>query len=181
MRFVVATLIATFASLPGCAATLERLSLDDMILKSTAIVRGRVLSAQARFHGPMIYTHLRVQVLGRWKGAPAAEVEVISPGGRVGRLSQSFSGSPMLAPAGEYVLFLWTGKSGLTHVIGLSQGVLDLARDGKGQTIARRAATSEFMLDPQTGRPVNDSGVSLSLKDLDTHIRRTLADRGPAK
>jgi len=37
-------------------ATLERLTRDDLIAKSTAIVRGKVISSYASFRGPIIYT-----------------------------------------------------------------------------------------------------------------------------
>jgi len=38
------------------SATLERLTRDDLIAKSTAIVRGKVISSYASFRGPIIYT-----------------------------------------------------------------------------------------------------------------------------
>ncbi len=74
---------AAFSMLTVCmsAATLERLGMDEMIEKSTAIVRGRVTGQRAAFRGPVIYTHFSVQVLERWKGVESAQVEVAVPGG----------------------------------------------------------------------------------------------------
>jgi hypothetical protein len=49
--------------LPGSvpAATLERLSLDDLITKSRVIVRGKVLmNSYTATSGPVIYTHYRI-------------------------------------------------------------------------------------------------------------------------
>ncbi len=152
------------------AATLERLSLDEMIEKSTAIVRGKIVSAGASFHGPVIYTHFSVQVLEHWKGEDIAQVDVVVPGGTAKGLHQTFAGTPQLEPGGEYVLFLWKGKSGLTHVIGLSQGVFTLKSDGKGGMLATRSASTEAMLDRRTGQVVNDETLRLRVGDLRARV-----------
>ena len=168
-----AGLIAVAAMLP--ATTLERLSLDEMAAKSTAIVRGRVVSSRPEFRGPVIYTHFTIQVLERWKGAEAARVEVAVPGGAALGQQQTFAGAPELAPGGEYVLFLWTGKSGMTHLIGLSQGVFSLKSDGKGGMVAARSASSEAMLDTRTGRIVNDVSVRVGLGELRSRVAAALS------
>lgn len=159
------------------AATLEKLSLDDMIGKSTAIVRGRVTSSAAAWQGSMIYTHLKVQVLERWKGAPRAVEEVLVPGGVIRGARQSFSGAPALLEGTEYVLFLWSGRSGKTHVIGLSQGVFDI-QAAPGGKLATRAASSELMLAPGTGQVIKDEAIEISLADLARRIAAVLAAKG---
>ncbi len=169
-RFLVLLAMATTAS----AATLERLTLEEMIARSTAIVRGRVVASWTGTRGSIIYTHYRIQVGERWKGAPADQIEVVVPGGVFAGLRQSFSGTPRLAQGGEYVLFLWTGASGLTHIIGLTQGLFDLQRDSSGALVAARADTSETLLDPASGRPVRDEPLRLKLADLDRRIRSAL-------
>ncbi len=176
MRGLLALLLAWGAWLPAAAATLEKLTLDEMIQKSTAIVRARVVGARAARRGPMIYTHWRVQVLERWKGSPAEQVEVVTPGGATGGLEQTFSGAPTLAEGAEYVLYLWTGKSGLTHVIGLTQGLFDVRKDLSGEVVVTRGASTETMLDPRTGAVVRDESVSMRLADMSERIRRRLAE-----
>jgi hypothetical protein len=172
------TLKSIIAGLILCAslsaATLERLSTDEMISKSTAIVRGKVLSSRTAFRGPMIYTYSRVQVLERWKGAEASEVEVATPGGKANGMEQTFSGAPALAAGSEYMLFLWTGKSGMTQVIGLSQGVFDI-KLSKGVTMVARPASTEAMLDPITKLPVADESVLMPLRDMSAKINRVAA------
>ena len=42
---------------PLTAATLQRLSLDDMVAQSTSIVRGTVTASWSAFTGSIIYTH----------------------------------------------------------------------------------------------------------------------------
>jgi len=43
-------------------------------------------------------------------------------------------------------MFLWTSKSGLTQVIGLSQGLFAVVPDSAGNSMVIRAAASEHML-----------------------------------
>ncbi len=155
------------------AATLEQLSLDDLIRKSTAVVRGRVLSSYTSSRGALLYTHSRIQVLESWKGASGAEVNVAIPGGAMNGFRQAFSGAPKLTEGSEYVLFLWAGKSGMIQVIGFSQGVFGVTRDGQGESVNRAAAT-ETMLN-SSGRPVEDADVRMSLAELRDLVRRTLA------
>jgi hypothetical protein len=153
--------------LPG--ATLEKLSLDEMAQKSTAIVRGRVLGSFAAQRGSIIYTHYRVQVAETWKGADAAELDVVVPGGAVRGLRQTFAGTPRLAPNADYVLFLWTGASGLTRVIGLTQGLFTVTKTAAGEVAFRPAAT-EAMIDPASGRLVRDEALSLRVADLHQRV-----------
>ena len=79
--------------------------------------------------------------------------EVAVPGGVVDGIRQSVTEAPELKPGQEYVLFLWTSRSGLTQVIGLSQGVFQLSEEGSGKAVAKRPAASELMLD-RSGLPV---------------------------
>ena len=170
-----ATTIAAFfllsiAALP--AATLEKLTLDEMIQKSTAIVRGRVLGARTAFRGPVIYTFQRLQVTERLKGTADGVVEVAVPGGTLGALRQTFSGAPTLSEGAEYVLFLWTGQNGVTQVIGLSQGVFDLTRNAQGEVVLARPVADAVMLDPRTGAQVQDQPVRMRLSELSQRISR---------
>ncbi len=175
MRRLLPVLLLTLASFPSRAATLEKLTLDEMIQKSTAIVRGKVVGSRVSQRGPLVYTHLRIQVAERWKGEPASEIEVVTPGGAINGLRQVFPGAPTLAEDTEYVLFLWTGsKSRLTHVIGLTQGLFDLKLDAAGNPMLSRPATTELMLDPKSGRQVDDEPVRMRLSDLTGRIQRVL-------
>jgi hypothetical protein len=163
------------------AASLEYLSLDDMAAKSTAIVRGRVVSTGTGARGPLIYTQYTIQVLERLKGPEAPSVDVVVLGGTSRGLSQTFSGAPQLGGAGDYLLFLWTGPSGLTQIIGLSQGVFQLQKDESGEWIGTRAAASETMLDPKTGRLVNDQAMRLRLNDLRSRFRAGSTRKGASQ
>ena len=163
----------------GCSgATLEKLTLDQMIDKSTQIVRGKITTSNAAFRGQagrggMIYTYYTVKVTERLKGTGQASVEVAVPGGTAQGFRQVFAGTPSLNAGEEYVFFLWTSRTGLTQVLGLTQGLLTLTAAADGKQMLSRDATSETMIDPVTGQPVTDAGVRISLNDLRQRIAKT--------
>ncbi len=180
MWFVCSALVVCLAGLAAPAATLERLSLDDMTSRSTAIVRARAVSSSTVQIGSIIYTKTRFEVLERWKGPDAAQVDVTEPGGTRGGASEHYVGVPHFSPGQELVLFLWTGPSGRTQVIGLSQGALQVARtapDGDAQVI--RQPSGETMVAPGTGKPVQEEAISMSLGRLALRIQSTLAQAQP--
>jgi hypothetical protein len=179
-RFVFAlSLVSCFVPLQG--ATLERLTLDDMIDKSTSIVRGRIASSFPVTQSNVIYTNYRVQVTERWKGPVQPAVDFVVPGGTIGRTRQTYAGAPNLVEGNEYLLFLWTSsKTGLTFVIGFTQGLFEVNTDTLGNVTVSRGAATEMMLEPVTGRVVQDDRINLRLRDMSTRISSSLA-RGVKK
>jgi hypothetical protein len=177
-RFLFAlTLISCLGPLQG--ATLERLSLDDMIEKSTAIVRGRIAGKWGAQAGGTVYTHYRVQVVERWKGPAGQTVEFKVPGGKANGVRQICQGAPELTEGKEYLLFLWTSRAGATYIIGFTQGMFELPGGGS-EPLAVRAAPSEAMLEPVTGRAVRGERIEMRLRDLSARISTNLA-RGARK
>ena len=162
--------------LPACflaiatvfGTTLEQLTLDDMVRQSTSIVRVRVGGSRSAYQGSAIYTHFQLQVLETWKSSDKIATEVAIPGGVVDGIRQSVTGAPELKSGQEYVLFLWTSRSGLTQVIGLSQG-----RFGVFGDIVQRPPASELMLD-RSGRPVADPAMSLNIRALRAQVLQAL-------
>jgi hypothetical protein len=164
------------------AATLERLSLDDMISQSTAIVRGKVLSSYTATSGPVIYTRYRVQVSETLKGSPTGSVEVQFPGGVANNMRQTFAGVPQFSPGDEFVFFLWTGKSGAAQVLGLTQGLFAVAADGTSDPVTTRSASHETMLEHGTGKQVKDQTLTMRLSQLRSRIGAAAGNgRGAAK
>jgi hypothetical protein len=166
---------------PVHSATLEQLSLDDMVGKSTAIVRGKVTGSYAAFSGRAIYTHYAVRVSERFKGAEQGSIDVAVPGGVANQLRQTFEGAPVLHAGEEYIFFLWTGQSGTTQVVGLTQGLFAIAAGGLRDPQLTRAASREVMLAPRTGRPVKDQTLVMPLSQLRRHIAASLAAGSAAK
>jgi hypothetical protein len=180
-RYLILALVVTSWVLPLTSATMGRLSLDEMIVQSTSIVRGKVTASWTAFTGSVIYTHYQIQVSEQFKGSAQNSVEVVTPGGAVKGLTQSFSGSPVLKQGDEFVFFLWTSKTGMTWITGLTQGLFSLAGDGATDRTATRSASRELMLDPNTSRPVKDTVLSMKLSALRSRIAATLAAQGGAK
>ncbi len=156
---------------PAQAATLERMSLDEVIDKSTAIVRGRLAGSYVAQHGQVIYTHYTITVSDRMKGSAASQVDIVVAGGTLGKTTQTFPGSPTLTIGQEYLFCLWTSKAGLTHVIGLSQGLFNVSTDAaSGEVTISRGPTDSAMLDGATGRPVMDRPVRMRLRDFSVRV-----------
>lgn len=165
----------------AAAATLQQLNLDQMTQAATAIVRARVIGSSASFTGSTIYTHYKLQVEETWKGLPATEVMV--PGGVAAGFRQSYPGVPVLQTGSDYVLFLWTSpKTGITHLVGLNQGIYNVtgqtggntsgstqntSQSSTGQSSAQvsRPVIGETMLDAN-GRVVTDKAVQMSLSGM---------------
>jgi hypothetical protein len=169
--FTLGLLAAVLAPLPG--STLQQLSLDEMIRLSTAIVHAKAQPAYSAFRGSIIYTHYQVQVSEILKGPVANQLDVAVPGGSANRLQQTFAGAPALVPNQDYVLFLWTSKSGLTQVIGLSQGLFVVTSNAAGQMMVTRAASTERMVNA-AGQSVSDADMQMSLADLRARIQKAL-------
>ena len=157
------------------AATLERMSLDEVIGKSTAIVRGRVAASYVAQHGQVIYTHYTIAVSEQIKGSASSQADVVVAGGTLGRTTQTYPGSPSLTTGQEYVFCLWKSKNGLTHVMGLSQGLFDVGKDASsGELTISRGASDSVMLDGATGRPVMDRPVRMRLRDFNARVTSAL-------
>ena len=168
--------LAWLGLLPLTAATLEQISLGEMIEQSTAIVRARTAESRGVREGRLIYTLTRLEVIEQWKGEPLNEVEVALPGGSVGGLSQRFGGVPRLEPGSEFVFFLWKGPSGRIQITGLSQGLFAVTRAEEGDLRAARGPSGDLMLAPKTGVAVQDRAIEMPLRDLVATIRSVLSD-----
>jgi hypothetical protein len=173
VRHFVLALVLAFCGLPLQSATLERLTLSDMAVKSTLVVRGKVLSSSASFSGSLVFTHYQVQVSETLKGQSAGVIDVAVPGGVANGIRQAVSGAPEFQPGEEYVFFLWTGKSGVTQVIGLTQGLFHVTGTGADPSLQRRPS-HELMLDARTHQPVQDQTIAMHLSELRTAISNSL-------
>lgn len=152
--------------LPSWGATLEYLSLNDLIAKSSAIVQAQVTSASASYSGTVIYTHYKINVLQQWKGGAQGTMDVLVPGGTAKGIRQTYPGAPQLVPGQQYVLFLWTSSKHLTYTMGFTQGVFNLVPGGSGSVTASQMPTTETVLASGTGQLVNNQPISMPLTQL---------------
>jgi hypothetical protein len=159
------------------ATTLRKLSIDDMIQQSTAIMRVKVTGSSAAFRGKDLYTSYQLQVIENMKSGSTSSMpqslSVAVPGGVAGGIRQMVAGAPVLASGQEYVIFLWTSKSGLTQVIGLSQGLFAVTQNSAGAAAIVRQPSISTMLN-QSGQVVTDQPVSMTLTALRSEIQSVL-------
>jgi hypothetical protein len=103
--------------------------------------------------------------------------QVAVPGGIAEGRREVVAGAPVLKINQEYVLFLWTGHSGLTQLTGLSQGMFIVTRTLSGDVIASRAMASERMLDP-SGHAARSEPLAMPWSELKAKLVQALsADR----
>jgi hypothetical protein len=184
MRVQTACVLGLCLAASLCATTLEQLSMDDMIRKSSVIVRAKVTGTYSTSRGGEIWTFYRLQTIeslkssGKSSGKPSDQPlsEVAVPGGVAAGVRQTVDGAPSLNVGQEYVLFVWIGRSGLPQLMGLSQGLLTIQPNSSGEPTASRPAAAERMLD-HSGRPVDDQPVGIRLLDLRTHVQRVVGAR----
>jgi hypothetical protein len=161
-------IVVLWACCSAAAATLQQLSMDQMTQSATAIVRARVTGSSASFTGSTIYTHYKLQVSETWKGVPGTEVML--PGGVAGGYRQSFPGVPTLQTGAEYVLFLWkSSTTGITHIVGLTQGIFNVTPQADGSIQVGRPVIGEAMLDA-AGHLARDHAVQMQLTDMKAHV-----------
>ena len=114
-------LLALSGTLRG--TTVERLSLDDLALRSRAIVQGTVLRARTYWspNGKLILTGTTIEVSESIKGAYSRTVEVTTVGGQIGDTILHVAGMPVFAPGENAIVFVEQSGAYLT-VFGLGQG-----------------------------------------------------------
>jgi hypothetical protein len=184
MTLMAGLLFALVLSTMAEATTLLKLSLDEMVAQSTDIVRGRVRNCQAAQRGITIVTDCVVTVSERLKGTPAQTMAISVPGGLLksarGKIRQVIAGAPEFNDRQEYLLFLWTGRNGVTQLIGLSQGVLQIGVQG-GQVVAQRAKTADVSFQDPSGREVEDDGVTVTLEAVRRRAAKLAAKQQEAR
>jgi hypothetical protein len=177
----ISLLVWALASLvPAHATTLGKASFDDLVHKSTGIVRARVVSSYSNARGSLIDTYYKIQVLDRWKGSASTQVEVRVPGGTFNGQQQNYSGAPQLTEGATYVFFLWTGPSGVTQLLGLSQGVLDVTTDESGNLLVSSEVTDALVVD-SGGQPTSPQALRMKLSDFSSRVTTALKGAASAQ
>jgi hypothetical protein len=136
------------------AATFVATSVEDVARSSEAVVRGRVVSREARAtRDGRIVTEVEVAVAQAWKGAPGRSVRLVVPGGSLGSIAMSVDAAPTFTDGEDVVLFLVREGRGW-HVNGWSLGKYRIedgeARPGLGgaEILPRALAAGERAVGP---------------------------------
>lgn len=129
-RRIVLLFLPALLFLPSLrATTLARLSLDQLSAGSAAVVRVRCVRVESRWENGSIWTAATVDVVETLKGSLPAEIDVRTPGGRVGHLVATVDGAPRFIPGSEAFVFLAPLPSGGFTVAGWAEGTFRISRD----------------------------------------------------
>lgn len=154
------------------ATTMLEQDVAALTKSSAVVVRAKVLASQARWTSDhaRIVTDTELEVLEAWKGAPAARVVVMQPGGIVGELGQKVAGAARFTVGEEVVLFLEPRGDRFT-VAGMSQGAFHVERSSDGKTaFARQALDEALLLDPVTRQPIAGPREILTVAQLKARV-----------
>jgi len=173
MRVVAIFVFLTCARIPAAATILQQLTLDEMARKSTSIVHVTVTGSREVVRGADVFTLYKFETLETLKSGSTTR-EVAVPGGVAEGIRQVVAGAPTLRAGQEYIFFLWTSRSGLTQLMGMSQGLFRVERTAAGDRQASRVAAGEQMVDA-AGHAVREETLSMPLTDLRAKVAKALA------
>jgi hypothetical protein len=176
LPFVAALIALAFAPVAFATTMLEQ-DVTALAKSAAVVVRARVLASEARWTADRarIVTDTELEVLEAWKGAPAARIVVMQPGGIVGELGQKVDGVARFEPGEEVVVFL-EPRGDRFSVAGMTQGAFHLARSSDGKTVfARQALDEALLLDPVTRQPVAGPSTVLTVEQLKARVAQALA------
>ena len=129
------------------ATTLVPMGLPEMANSAIAVVHGRVNSVKAAWTADhrSINSIVELHVITAIKGALHDDVNVVVPGGEMGRYQSIFVGAPAFREGDEVVLFLGARGPALPFILGWNQGVFRVARDpDTGVPLVRSIPLDEF-------------------------------------
>jgi hypothetical protein len=114
------------------AAVLVPADVVELTKAARAVARGQVVGLETRWADGRrrIETVVTIEVAEYYKGDLGTRVTIRVPGGDLGRYRTLMPGAPSFREGEHVVLFLGAQPPALPYVLGLSQGVFRLVRDG---------------------------------------------------
>jgi hypothetical protein len=159
------------------ATLAESKTFDDKVENATAIVHGRLLAKESRWDNARrwILTYNRFQIDKSYKGLPARELTIVTPGGTVGNMTQDAVGIPKFEVGGEHVLFVRNTQAGPT-VLYFEQGAYNVVADQRGDKMVVPTVSSAVLIDTQAGKAVAPESPR-SLREFEGLVRDTVKRR----
>lgn len=174
-RATFAFIIAFVIAIPCAVATLTRaVAFDQKVDKAEAIILGKCVRTRSEWDTSRrwILTYSTFRVEETLKGAPASEVTVVTPGGKVGPIHQDSIGVPDFREGDEQVIFVRNGRVGPT-VLYFDQGAYDVDRDTHGEAIVKPVPSDAVRVDMQRGMAIAPEEAR-SLRDFRQDVRESL-------
>lgn len=138
------------AVVPAHATVIIGADLGELSREAGAIVRGRVVSVDARWTDDRrgVETLVTLAADSYLKGGLGETVTFRVPGGRIGRLRSIVVGAPRFEPDQQVIVFLGNRGPSIPHVLGLNQGVYRVARHGTEWTVTPPALIGTAVAQP---------------------------------
>ena len=142
---------ALLATATAHATLTEAIPFDKKVGTSASIILGKVVRTESRWDEShsRILTYTTFRVSKSYKGLPANEMTVVTPGGQVGDIHQVTIGVPEFHVGDDNVVFVRNTKAGAT-VAYFDQGAYSVvARDN--DTFVQPVETNAVRIDTQRG------------------------------
>jgi hypothetical protein len=106
------------------ATTVETVSFDQAVARSTAIVHGKVVRSWVSWdpEHTAIWTHYEIRIADLLKGPPAPAITISEPGGDLDGKHMQVVGAPRYAVGEEVVVFAAETPIGYLRTCGWEQG-----------------------------------------------------------
>jgi hypothetical protein len=144
------------------ASVLRGLTASQLRFNAELIVEGKVVKVRSERVDGTIETRTTIRVRRAHKGEFVRELEVVRPGGKVGRRQWLVPGAAAMEKGDRVLLFLYSDDSAW-RAVGMFQGVWHLERGGG--TVRSSDPRGASLLAPSEGRPAVEAGTH-SIEDL---------------
>jgi hypothetical protein len=129
--------------------------LDTLAVQADLVIRGTAESTSSSWSGDgrRIFSLTRVSVSSSIKGQAPTFIEILTPGGSVGKIGQKVWGAPEFAPGEQVILFLRKRPHPAAalprfEVAGLAQGKFSVVREPDGTNKIRQQLDGLGVLQP---------------------------------
>lgn len=151
-RLALASFVALLVTLAPAArgAVILPVDVETLARRADTIVRGTALDSVSSLSddGRLIHTVTRVRVVFPIKGAPPAIIQIRTPGGTVGNITQTVSGMAEVRPGEEVILFLRKAGEQRFAVEGHALGKFEVVKAADGAAHVRQNVQGLGVLGP---------------------------------
>lgn len=175
MTSTVALFLLLVSSLPALASVSRRVTLAELVGRSTSIVVATCTSVRSRWtpDRSQIETVAVYDVVETLKGASRQRLTVVALGGVVDGVGMYVSGMPAFVPDRRELLFLAPSDASSMVVVGMAQGQFHISRDAYGSSSVTRSLADTQLIGPKD--PALETN---QLDALSAMIRRRLGLKG---
>jgi hypothetical protein len=174
-RLLAIAALLVLSAVPAARATLAAAAtFDQKVENAVAIVLAKCIKQESRYDPThrWILTYSTFEVQKTMKGAAAAQITIIIPGGQVGSVHQDSIGIPSFREGAENVLFLKDTQRGPT-VLYFDQGAYDVVSDERGERIVAPVPSNLVKIDTQRGVAV-PSDTPRTLRQFEREVEESL-------